>query len=78
MVQLLPTGALAVKRPVEEMVPHLVAAHVTGTPAVNCCVPFCGVLGPAGEMVMGETTLMVVDATPLPSVAVAVTVQSLG
>ena len=77
-MQLLPTGALAVKRPVAEIVPHLVAAQVTATLAVTCWVPFCGVFGPTGEMVMGATTLTVVDAAPLPSVAVAVMVQSLG
>jgi hypothetical protein len=60
------------------MVPHFVDAQVTSTLAVNCCVPFCGVFGAVGEVVIGDTTLAPADTLPLPLVAVAVILHALG
>jgi hypothetical protein len=77
IVQLDPTGALAVKSPPAVIVPHL-AIHVTGMLAVNCCVFPCGVFAEAGVMTMGETTVTVAVELPLPLVAFAVTVQEWG
>ncbi len=74
MVQLDPTAPLAVYRPVELMVPHF-AVQVTAMLAVNCCVLPCGVLAETGVITIGETTLIVAVAAPLPLVAVAVTLH---
>ena len=62
------------------MVPQLavVIVQVIGTLALNCCVLFCGVVAYCGVMVIGDTTLTMLLALPLPSVAVAVTVQEPG
>ena len=56
------------------MVPHF-AVQVTGILAVNCWVCPCGVLAETGVITMGETTVTVAEAAPLPLVAVAVTLQ---
>ena len=54
------------------------ALQVTAVFAVNCCVCPCGVLAEAGVIVIGEVTFAVVEAVPVPLVAVAVTVQGPG
>ena len=61
IVQAPPAATEAVKRPPAVMLPQL-AAQVTGALAVNCCVRPSAVLALAGEMVMGEVTVAVVDA----------------
>jgi hypothetical protein len=71
IVQLDPTGALAVKSPPAVIVPHL-AIHVTGMLAVNCCVFPCGVFAEAGVMTMGDTMSTSAVALPLPLIATAV------
>ena len=74
IVQLVPTVALALYRPVVEMEPHL-ALHVTGMLAVNCCVFPCGVLADAGVIVIGDVTVTLAVTLPVPLVALAVTVH---
>jgi hypothetical protein len=66
----------AVNKPVASTVPQE-ADHVAGILAVNCCVRFCAVVAEAGVMTKGDVTDTTADAVlPVPSVAVAVTVQS--
>ena len=74
MVQLVPTGPLALYRPLALMVPHL-AVHVTDMFAVNCCVCPCGVFADVGVITIADTTVTLAVLLPLPLVAVAVTVH---
>jgi hypothetical protein len=72
-----PTAAVAVNSPEAVIDPHA-AVQVTGALAVNCCVWPCGVVADTGVITMGETTFTLAVALPLPFVAVAVIVQTLG
>ena len=68
----------AVKSPEELMLPQEVA-QLTGRLAVNCCVNPGAVVALVGETVSGLVMVATVDAVwPVPSVAVAVTVQDVG
>jgi hypothetical protein len=73
-VQGVPIAAVAVKRPLEVIVPHL-AVQLTGAEAVNCCVDPSGVVAETGVMTIGETTVIFDVALSPPLVAVAVTSQ---
>jgi hypothetical protein len=56
------------------MVPHF-AVQVTGWLAVNCRVFPCAVCAETGVITIGETTVTLTVALPLPSAASAVTAQ---
>ena len=74
IVQLVPTGALAVYNPPAVIVPHF-AIHFTGALDVNCCVFPCTVRAETGVIVIGDTMFTLAVDAPLPFVAVAVTIQ---
>jgi hypothetical protein len=74
MVQDDPMAAVAVNRPPAVIAPHL-ALQVTGTEAVNCCVFPSVVVADSGVITIGETMVRLAVAVPLPSPAVAFTVQ---
>ena len=74
MVQLVPTVPLAVNKPLELMLPHF-AVQDTGMLALNCCVCPCGVFADTGVITIGDATVTLAVALPLPFVAVAVTLH---
>src|SRR4051812_40752506 len=65
----------AVNRPLVLIVPQD-AAQLTDIFAENCWVLPTVVVAPAGVMVIGEVMFTVVDAVPLPSVALPVTLHA--
>ncbi len=68
ILQLVAGAADAVKRPAGEMEPQE-ADQLTGMLAVNCWVPFCGVLAEAGVMTRGELMVATAEAVCAPLLA---------
>src|SRR6185369_2389470 len=75
----LPAVAGALYRPVPESMLPQVADQIAGRLAVNCCLPRAKRLGSPGLITIAGVMVAVVEAVwPVPSVAVAITVQEPG